>query len=443
MADRSTVQEVVQIGVEGLATLGTKATASKLLTSLMVDLGSEAEFDTITSQGQEFDSGVAMRQEWVSGSIDGKPTYTELAYILANKFGDPVIASLGGAPAAYSWTWTRTGLTWPTPRGWTIERGVVNSGDPIDVATYGLINNLTLGFNRTAEQSVGGSMIGRAFDVSTYYFSGNDRETLTAGASPPTAGTFTLTVGAQTTAGIAFNATPAAVQAALELLSTVGVGNVKVSLGVFGPTLAVANSTYIIEYVGTLGQTTVVTTGVFTTLTASGTISIAATIVGAPLTALDNVPILAGQVDVFMDPTAGAIGTTKLLRDFVFEYESGEQIDMFWPLNSALPSFGGHTFQKADSSIKLTLGNDPTGRALYAAMRASTSEFIRLQALGPVISGANFYRLRIDAHGEVYGPPARGDQNGLSTLEIPFRIVRNTGWGKALSVELITSVASL
>lgn len=440
MADRSTAQEVVQIGPE--ATLGTKVAATKVLTSLMVDMGSQATFDTITSQGQEFDGDVALRQEWVTGSISGKPTYTELGYILANKFGPPVIASLGGSPTAYSWTWTRNGLTWPTPSGWTIERGVVNSGDPIDVATYGLINNLTLGFNRTAEQSVGGSMIGRAFDVSTYYMSGNDRETLTAAASPPTAGTFTLTVAAQTTAAIAFGATPATVQAALELLSTVGAGNVKVSLGAFGPTLATANSTYIIEYIGALGQTTVVTTGTFTTLTPSASVAISATTVGAPLTALDNVPILAGQVDVFVDPTSGAIGTTKFLRDFVYAYESGEQLDTFWPLNTALSSFGGHTYKKADAKITLTVGNDPTGRALYAAMRASTSEFIRLQALGGVISGANNYRLRIDTHAKVYGPPARGDQNGLSTLVVPMRIVRNTAWAKAMVVELITSVAA-
>lgn len=443
MADRSTAQEVIQIGVEGLATLGTKAVATKILTSMNVDMASEAEFDTISSTGQEFDSGVALRQEWASGSIDGKPTYTELAYVLANKFGDAVITNLGGSPVAYRWVWTRNGLTWPVPRGWTIERGVINSGDPVDVATYGLINNLTLGFNRTAEQSIGGSMIGRAFDVTSYYMSGNATYTLTAAASPPTAGTYTLTVGGQTTAAIAFGATPAQVQAALELLSTVGVGNVKVALTTAGPTTATANTVYTITYVGTLGQTVVTQTGTFTGLTPSNSIASAAGVVGGALTALNNVPILAGQVDVFVDPTFGAIGTTKFLRDFVYEYESGEQLDEFWPLNTALPSFGGHTYQKADAMVTLTVGNDLTGRALYAAMRASTSQFVRLQATGGVISGANNYRLRIDTHGLVYGPPARADTNGLSTLVVPLRIVRNAGWGQAMSIELVTDVAAL
>jgi hypothetical protein len=45
----------------------------------------------------------------------------------------------------------------------------------------------------------------------------------------PTGGTFTLTAGGQTTAAIAFNATPAVVQAALAALTSVGAGNVIVT----------------------------------------------------------------------------------------------------------------------------------------------------------------------------------------------------------------------
>jgi hypothetical protein len=69
----------------------------------------------------------------------------------------------------------------------------------------------------------------------------------------PTGGTFTVTVAAQTTATIAYNATPAAVQAAIEALSTVGVGNTVVtgtSLTT-GLTIAFAGSV--------MGQTLVVT----------------------------------------------------------------------------------------------------------------------------------------------------------------------------------------
>lgn len=56
---------------------------------------------------------------------------------------------------------------------------------------------------------------------------GDDTAKITTGAA--SAGTFTLTVGGQTTTALAFNATAAAVKAAVELLSTVGAGKANVT----------------------------------------------------------------------------------------------------------------------------------------------------------------------------------------------------------------------
>lgn len=68
--------------------------------------------------------------------------------------------------------------------------------------------------------------------------------TITGG---PTGGTFTLTFNAQTTAAIAFDATAAAVQSALQALSSVGAGNVTTSGGPL-PGTAVS-----VTFVGALG----------------------------------------------------------------------------------------------------------------------------------------------------------------------------------------------
>lgn len=65
------------------------------------------------------------------------------------------------------------------------------------------------------------------FDVVTF---GSDKQTLTI-TGTPTGGTFTLTFGADTTAGIAYNATASAVQTALEALATIDPGDVTVTGG--------------------------------------------------------------------------------------------------------------------------------------------------------------------------------------------------------------------
>lgn len=74
----------------------------------------------------------------------------------------------------------------------------------------------------------------------------NEEQTVSITGSP-TGGTFTLTFEGQTTAPIAYNATPAVVQAALEALSNVEVGDV-VCTGT-----ALPGGTVTVEFVRNLG----------------------------------------------------------------------------------------------------------------------------------------------------------------------------------------------
>ena len=83
---------------------------------------------------------------------------------------------------------------------------------------YVFINN-TLGATAPTPAEIS------AFDPNAF---GNQVSTLKV-TGTPTGGTFTATVGAQTTSPIAYNATAAVVQAALETLSTVPVGSTTVT----------------------------------------------------------------------------------------------------------------------------------------------------------------------------------------------------------------------
>jgi hypothetical protein len=75
-----------------------------------------------------------------------------------------------------------------------------------------------------------------------------EKQTVTITGSP-TGGTFTLTFDGQTTSAIAYNATAATVEAALEALSTIGQGNVQVTGAAGGP--------WTVEFVGQLQDTNV------------------------------------------------------------------------------------------------------------------------------------------------------------------------------------------
>jgi hypothetical protein len=101
------------------------------------------------------------------------------------------------------------------------------------------------------------------------YTVSNEVQTLTEGGSGLTS--FTVTFGGQTTASLAAAATAAQVQAALEALSTVGVGNVTVTGSAGGP--------YTVTFQGTLAGTD--TAAMTTTPTGgTGTVTVATTTAG-------------------------------------------------------------------------------------------------------------------------------------------------------------------
>jgi hypothetical protein len=172
----------------------------------------------------------------------------------------------------------------------------------------------------------------------------------------------------------------------------------------------------------------------------------AASVGATGLQALSVVPILPPQVCVYLDPTAAAIGTTKLTRDFLASFEVTGLFGPFWPLDCALVGFGGAVPMKPDTTATLQLGNDTAGRALVPIMRAGTSQSMRIECTGPQIDAgppANFHRLRIDAALKVVQAPKRGDADGLSTLEWGFGIFDDPSFGGALKIALTTNLATL
>ncbi|MFC9736038.1 hypothetical protein ACFWG5_34665 [Streptomyces hydrogenans] len=130
----------------------------------------------------------------------------------------------------------------------------------------------------------------------------NEVQTLTV-TGAPTGGTFTITFSGQTTAAIAYNATAAAVQAALEALSNVNPGDIVVTGNAGGPWTLTYGGQYLGENVAAVTTTEAFTGGT------TPDITIATTTGGDTATATDGSQIFAGFLftEVSFYP-----GTTKV-----------------------------------------------------------------------------------------------------------------------------------
>jgi hypothetical protein len=307
---------------------------------------------------------------------------------------------------------------------------------------YGMFTSLALAFDRS-NCALSGSMIGQAL-VDNVAMSPNATYTLTANASPPTAGTFTLTYSGQTTTAIAFDATPATVQAALEALSTGGVGNFRVWISTGTGTLAVANNVYTVEFVGLLGASAKTLTGTFTALTASGSIALAAGQTGQAVTTIALIPVLPKHVSVYMaDTQAGLASAAALTRAVSGQWSLTNRFGMVWSLNAAQPSWAAHIETEPTLTMSLVMEADADGMGLLTQLRSGATKWVRIKCLGDYTEGTIPYTLQIDQPIKITEAGDLSDQDGLFGIGWSGVGVHDGTWAKAISITVINLLTAL
>ena len=145
-----------------------------------------------------------------------------------------------------------------------------------------------------------------------------------------------------------------------------------------------------------------------------------ATLTASP-TALPNKPILPSTVDVFVDSSWGALGTTKLTADFVANWSVTNRWGQIWPINSAKTSWDDVTETEPTVRLELTVENNAAGQAFITAMRTSATKYVRVKATSvEVIETTIPWSAQLDFVGVVAEAPGNSDTDGLYTLTVPL-----------------------
>lgn len=153
MAERSSLTQAVQIGVE--TTPGTGVAATKRLSALGIEPSISVNSNTYRPTGAKFNAISALGQEWVEASLSGAATYTELIYALSSVIGNGTVAN---ASNVYTWAFAPSVYTEDNVKTFTVEHG---SAVRADKFSYGLITEFSMSFSRDSIE-LGGSMLGRA-----------------------------------------------------------------------------------------------------------------------------------------------------------------------------------------------------------------------------------------------------------------------------------------
>lgn len=159
MAERSTVSQITQIGVE--TTPGTSVAANKLLASLEITGGIKAQNKKFRPQGRKYSSFIVPGREWTEWKLGGQVTYGEVVYALSSIMG---AATITGTGTAKSWVFTPKLAAEDAVKTFTVEQG---SSVRAHKYTYGLINELGFKFTRDGVEYEGAMLGQRLVDAVT------------------------------------------------------------------------------------------------------------------------------------------------------------------------------------------------------------------------------------------------------------------------------------
>jgi hypothetical protein len=420
--ERSSVFEAAQIGPELLSAPGVAVSASKRLQALGLALKPKIEVERYRPFGSKYDTLLIPGKDWTTVDVTGRLDYSNVIYPLASVVNSPEVTTVG--TNGRKWSFVSQGYAPDVPQTYTVDAG---SALRAQRATNVIFTDFSMAFRR-ASVELSGTAIGKLF-TDGVDMTGNAIYTLSI-VGTVSGGTYTLTYSGQTTSAIPYNASADTVAAALYALNNIRPGDVIIT---GGPT---PTTNLKIVFTGSLGFQPITLTATFTGLTpAPGASAVTSTQVGTAVTSITALPVIPGSVDIFLDATSGALGTTKLDRVFQADVAISSRYNPMWVLNSANTSWVSIVETAPDVTLKLKLAANGTGMALLSTLRASTTVFLRVESVGPAMpapDAAQNYLFRLDMAAKIETPDDLGDNEGSQAIDFTFRGVQDATWGKLL-----------
>lgn len=328
MADRASLNQIVQLGVE--SSPGAGGTITKKLSSLNILPNLGLQIDKFRGAGSKYQSLTSLSKEWSTGAVSGRATYNEIIYPLASIVNAPVTTTPSGGTLSRQHVFTSSTYADDTPKTYAIEHGSSVRASAFD---YGLFTEFGMRISRQAVELTG-AMVGKAITDDI-------------------------------------------------------------------------------------------------TLTSSG------------VTQLDLIPILPGQFSVYIDDTAAALGTTKMLRALSANFTLSNRYSVIWVLDAAESSFVGHIEVEPTLSLNLMLEADDQGMDLLTRLQEGAKAFVRVEAVGGLIEGTIHNKFTLDFCGEVEATDGYSDQEGLFAVGWTLTGVHDNTWSKAFQAKVVNSLTGL
>lgn len=157
-------------------------------------------------------------------------------------------------------------------------------------------------------------------------------------------------------------------------------------------------------------------------------------------TVIQSVPITPAITKIKLaDTQAGLAGAAAFCRSFSLNWDLTDKFSLAWPIGCDPFDVEG----TPNYSAKITVATNADGMALVGKLRDGSTKWIRVEAEGPTIEGAYKHKLTMDFPVKISELGDMSEQEKLWVIQFGLQPIHDATWGKAMNIEIITSLASL
>lgn len=150
-----------------------------------------------------------------------------------------------------------------------------------------------------------------------------------------------------------------------------------------------------------------------------------------------------GDINVYLDDTYGARGTTQLLK---VSREMLDIPDKYQPAffhNRAKSSFTDVVEKDYEPKFDFTMSHDAVSRTLLASILANPEKFLVWEARGNLITGSTYELIKIEMAVKFDEPEEIDDQDGVYAYKFNCALMPNTSLGSYMTITVINTIATL
>jgi hypothetical protein len=156
-------------------------------------------------------------------------------------------------------------------------------------------------------------------------------------------------------------------------------------------------------------------------------------------------PIVANQINVYIDDAQADLGTTQSLKFISGDFSMDSIYGPAWFVNRANPSFSNHVDLVPKATFKILVEADATGKALLASVRAGVLKYVRVEAIGAEIDADNTINdlFQHDMAVFIGKPDQFTDSDGIYAIGFECTVGEDPTWGKSHEITLTNLITAL